>query len=271
MQRERIVHAARYLPEDENWRPQTWRHFRYSVLQRLRDHGAQSIDEIAAAPPWVLFLPLNRAELFAIVDSARRLGLIAPLDSTASAEMLSRNTQWVVTQDGRRTIRHGLSWIFDKLGANTVLKTVATLAVGLLSATAFIQWLDGLDTTEVALGAELGIFFVWGVFWIALASRSRSAGAEARRTTSQDWQRWRRERSQMSEIAEREFPRRRTLTACLAFVLLEAALVLLGWNETWFQPIPWLGFLVFAYPAVIWFARWNVIEELAIRAELGEH
>jgi hypothetical protein len=271
MQRATSEPAARLLPEGENWRPETWRHFRFAVLRQLRNHGAQSVDEIAAAPPSVLFLRLNRTEVRAILDSARRLGLITPLDVMASAEAFARQTEWAVTARGNRAIRYGLPWVLGRLDPNTVLKAAVTFVIGLLSAGAAVQWLTSLDVTEVAVGIEIAVLLLWILISVVLAVRSRTAGAEARRATSEDWQRWRRECILLREIADLEFPRVPTLVALPAFVLLEVVLYLLGAEQIFWQAIPWIALLVFTYPAMIWFLRWYRIEELAVKAELGEH
>lgn len=153
--------------------------------------------------------------MIATVDSARRLGLIAPLDPAASREALTGQTQWAVTDNGRRTIRHGLPWVFDKLGGLTKMSSILTLVVGAISLGAILHWLHERNGAEVALGAELVIFLVWGICSLALALRSRSAGARARRTASQDWRRWQQDRPEWSEIATRGFPLWPTLAAVL--------------------------------------------------------
>jgi hypothetical protein len=262
--------AARYLREDERWRPRTWRHFRYAVLKRLRDHGAQSIEEIAATPPWVLFLPLSRREVIAVVDSARRLGLITPLDASASLESLDPRRQWVVTEAGRRTIRHGLPWVFDKLGALSKWGSILAMIAGLISAGAVIKWLHERDGAEIVFGVEACIYLLWGAGSLALLLRSVSAGARARRTTSQDWQRWQQERPEWSKIAARRFPRWRTASAISVFVLLEAALFVLDQDGLWTQALPWIALLALAFPAMIWFARWNDIEAAAAELKKQE-
>lgn len=53
--------AARLLPEHEWWSRQTWAHFRYVVLDHLRQFGAHSLDELAGSPPEILGLQLSRA------------------------------------------------------------------------------------------------------------------------------------------------------------------------------------------------------------------
>jgi hypothetical protein len=255
------VSASWYLSDDEKWRPRTWRHFRYTVMRRLRDHGAQSIDELVAAPIKVLFFELNRSELLAIIDSARRLGLIRRADAGVLDGPISCRARWVVTDEGRRRIRHGLPWVFDKLGG--VLKLGGILsAIGAVGiSAAVVQWFKTRDSTEVAALVECAFFLLMTICAAGLLLRSHGAGANARRTTSRDWQRWQRERAEWNKIALRPFPRWWcamlvvTSLACvgaLSYVHLEGPV----WLESLIVSLLWLP----AIPVLDWFKRWSEIE-----------
>ncbi len=101
------------LPEDErDWRPATWRHFRFVLIRHLQDEGAHSLDELVREPPAVLGLELNRRELKAAIDSARRREEIVELPRPAGSP--PRTAEWVVTDRGRKATAHALPWLFEQ-------------------------------------------------------------------------------------------------------------------------------------------------------------
>lgn len=250
--------AKRFLPSEESWRPRTWRHFRYALLRHLQDQGAHSLEDLTADPPEVLHLGLNRTELLAVIDSSWRKGLIRRFDTATAGGPIASRDGWAVTEDGQRTIRHGLPWIFDKL--DLVPKMVSLIAA--LLGTAIVgNWLRSRSETEIAIIAGFGLLAFLALF----ALRSHAAGANARRAASRDWKRWQNDRPEWSKIAQRRFP----WWAAAAPLVAVSVVVLLAKHVSGALVEQFGALLViFAWtPLLGWFSRWDEIERKAKERE----
>jgi hypothetical protein len=263
--------AARFLPSDEHWQPRTWTRFRYAVLKKIYDSGAHSASELYANPPTILFLPLNRAEIRATLDSARRRGLIAPLHP--GAVQLSNREEWILTEEGRRAIRHGLPWLMEKMGGlpkslSAIVALLGSLGLGRLVS----QWFKDHDSGDVMLVVFLLVAVVVIAGSALLAARSRDTGVNTRKAVVRDWRRWAVERPQWHEIATSTFPWWWALAAVVYFFV---STFLVGLVPA-IHESDFLSFLTFApiwavgAPLLDWYNRWDDIEAKAAEARRAE-
>jgi hypothetical protein len=254
--------ASRLLPAEERWHPRTWKQFRFAVLQRIHDSGAHTVAELCAAPPQLLFLPLNRTEIRAALDSARRRGLVAPLHPHPGP--LSKDDEWILTDQGRRTIRNGLPWLMEQLGGLPRYLSAIVALVGSLSLGKWIESHDGWDLAAVAVMAASALV-VFGS--IVLIVRSQGAGAAIGRTVARDWRRWARERPEWYERATAPLPWR-WLFAALAYFL--GGGYLLGsvpGQSTLLATLVGLPSIALFMPVFIWYFRWGIIGSEAVEME----
>jgi len=70
----------------DEWTPRVWKAFHRELLIELVDRGSATVDELGWRQLSVLELPLDRTELIAVVESARRHGLVKPHESAARAD-----------------------------------------------------------------------------------------------------------------------------------------------------------------------------------------
>jgi hypothetical protein len=256
--------ANRYLPENEEWRPQTWVSFRYAVLRRLKECGAHSVEELASAPPELLYLELNRNEILAALDSARRRGLVRTIDPRSGGGAIASREEWVLTEDGRRTIRHGIPWILDKLAVLPKLVSIGTF-LGALGLSAVIsQQLRTSNSSEIIGLVELLVVLGGALCFMTLTIRARSAGARVRRNVCRDWRRWQADKPHWYAIARRRFPWKWLPLAFLGFLLgvLAAGYLPIGSFPAGMLllAVAWL----FAAPIYAWSTRWDLIAGDAI-------
>jgi len=277
--------AARGLPVEENWRPRTWAHFRYLVLRQLHKQGAHTIAQLAGNPPETLGLPLNRRELTAVLESARRRRLITRLDPDTGTGPITPADEWVLTGQGRSAIRGAAPWLFGQAGRLRVLAPLLTIAGGLGAWKVLAEWAgQGGGTTILALviGAIFALEFI---LLGGMTLRSRSTGEDAHSFVAKDWKRWEREKPELHRIASEGFP-----WIPLALILALAMLLIVLGARMSPHPPPlshdqspllflfrsWpagLGVLLFAgvfvYVSTGWTSRWDQIAQIR-KAELDD-
>jgi hypothetical protein len=282
--------AAQYLPHGESWSPRTWKHFRFCVLRHLHDHGAHTLDELAAASPKALFLPLSRSEILAALDSARRRGEVTRLAPGAETARIAPEDEWTVTDSGRKSIRHGLSWMAGTLPRSfgIAIALLTTFGVG----KTLTGWLNHSDGATIFVVAEFSIFVLGGLCALLLLLRSRAAGVSARREVSHEWKRWAAARSEWHRIATQRFPWLWLVASVVMFLLGTLAIarfsplrhlgpqpmrighLIVRDPEAPFwvlvrEAIALLPFWFTAIPVYRWTQRWNRIEVQA-RARSAE-
>jgi hypothetical protein len=291
--------AARFLPADEQWGEDTWYHFRLRLLKHLKTHGAASLADLKAAPPSVLWLPLNEAELLASLESARRRQYVQPLGHERSASGRPTDEEWVLSDAAVRLLRGNASWMSDNLkDTGKVVGTLATVAAAVFGAGKVAEALAD-QGEEVSIG--IAVVIVIGL--VALVRRIIATGNRAWESAARDWRRFQRERPVWYAIAQEDM-------SVWARYGLQFALPA-GWT-IWFmlQPVtsvpdlpsdlrgppgvtcsnllgfevpcesdPWVPIIVivvsglcvtvFCYKYVRWWRRWRRIETLAKEAASG--
>jgi hypothetical protein len=95
----------------EDWSPRVWKAFHRRLATELVRYGASSIEDLERRRFHVVELALDRTELTAAVDSARRHGLVAPLEHSVRADGTSSPlVEWAPTEDGRKLSQGPLRW-----------------------------------------------------------------------------------------------------------------------------------------------------------------
>lgn len=156
---------------------------RRSVLAALSRHGAMSITEFDALGLEVLRTPMDREMLIVLVESARRFGLVAPLQHERRADGSPIvDVEWALTAAGA----HDLTGLGARVAQaakplNLLVSTLSTL--GLLAAIkGSLDTVDIIVAPHVAAGIGLLVPIVILAVAIALSARrgaSDQAVAEA--------------------------------------------------------------------------------------------
>lgn len=203
--------ARRLLPEEErDWRPATWRHFRFVLTRHLQKEGAHTLHELAQDPPSVLGLKLNRHELKAVVDSARRRGEIAELSRAGGVSY--QRAEWIITEHGRKEASHALPWLFAQgtRMQSWVVPTITALGVFGIG----VSKTQGPNLILLVVASVL----VGSMVWLLASIRSTTSGAKAGRRVGRDWARWGRLRPAWYRKAFQPFPWRSALLGAVTFV-----------------------------------------------------
>ena len=122
-------HTAALPPtrSGDEWPPRVWNAFHRRLLSELLAHGALTIDQLELRRVHVLELVLDRAELVALVDSARRHGLVQPLPHSTRADgSESAEVEWAPTEEGRKRAQGVVRWALRGL---TVIPPVIAIAL----------------------------------------------------------------------------------------------------------------------------------------------
>jgi hypothetical protein len=168
-------------PRDE-WSPRVWKAFRRQLLSELVERGAATIEELEQRQFHVLELALDRAELTAVVESARRHGLVKGLgDAEASEDKKLAEIEWAPTEEGRKCAQRTRQWAANK--AQFFLSPVIVVAVG--------SALWRLVTTQDLLLAIIVGMVSLSLVWFAIVFLHRYAGGAARpsRAIATQWSR----------------------------------------------------------------------------------
>jgi hypothetical protein len=89
-------------PRDE-WSPRVWKAFHRQLVIELMRGGAATIEELEQRQFHVLELALDPTELTAVIESARRLGLVKALPAAHRADGTTPpDNEWAVTEDGSK-------------------------------------------------------------------------------------------------------------------------------------------------------------------------
>lgn len=125
---------SRPLPTDECWSAGTLSYLRRSLLQELRRRGSCTVADFTANRPEVLGLALADAEIHALLDSARRLGLIRMVSDGRGLDGRFIEPEWTLTERGRLTAPRLTSWFLNSMGSlSRVLFALLSLVVGLVA------------------------------------------------------------------------------------------------------------------------------------------
>lgn len=112
-----------------DWSSRTLRAMRRPILEAFRARGAMTVSELDEQGVEVLHLRLNQAELIRLLESARRHQLIVPLASACKPNgSPAVDTEWALTDTGRRELSGFLSWVGGLAGS--VTRHVKLLASG---------------------------------------------------------------------------------------------------------------------------------------------
>jgi hypothetical protein len=213
-----------------------------------------STEELTAYPPTVLFLPLNEAEIAATVESLHRHQLVEALEGN-DAGTQSSSRLWAPTDQGRRVVRGIDSRVGDSLRRiGPVVKTVLTLAIalaGLLGLNALLEKeIKDVQFDWATIGAIAGIVLVYTAFfgffgtWAWRGFRND----RAKRSVSQDWNRWRRARPEWLPIADRKAP----LGWIGVVILCLACLIAVQWQHDFLPDLTgWSGHI----PVIDWILK----------------
>jgi hypothetical protein len=87
----------------DEWSPRVWKAFHRQLVIELVASGAATIQELEQRQFHVLELVLDRTELTAVIESARRLGLVKALHAPQRADGTKPlDDEWAVTEEGRK-------------------------------------------------------------------------------------------------------------------------------------------------------------------------
>jgi len=256
--------------DEDRWRRATWIHFESRLLTHLRQRGARSVDELVEDPPEVLWLALTREEVEAVVEFARRRGLVYPLGHEKRADGEHTRDEWILTEKGESATQLGFRWLRSKAGGVVKIVSLLLALLGALGVTsAFGQWMRTNQSTDIIwlsglLVAYIAIFGLAGLFTL----RARTSGASRRAAAAADWVRWRHERPDWHALATRPFPWARTILAGVVTVGVPAALVSFGvLSDRSLQVVAAIIFPVAFKPAMSWMKRWQTLEAKARELE----
>jgi hypothetical protein len=230
-----LLPEARLLPADEEWTPKTWAHFRYQLLLHIKSHGACTVEEIQAVGLEVLHLPLSREELIAVVESARRRGLVSPTGHSKAADGSPVDLEWRLTSMGRQAARSPLAWAMSSIGASLrrLLPPLAAVVTALGLSAYATKMFTKLPWWTVALIALGFVYFAYFVM-LGLAMRwSRRNGAGPGLAIANEWTRFQREHRDWYEAIRTPFPWRFTILCGVgAGGAVILALAVHGWGRS---------------------------------------
>jgi hypothetical protein len=146
--------------------------FHRTLLAHLEAHGALSLAGLRRTAPRVLDLSLNGPEVEALLDSARRHGLVESLPPAAERTAGAGETEWAPTERGRAKIGGPA-----QLGFGLAKLLPVALIVPVVT-----ELSKNLDTTgDVVLAISAGIGALFLLLLLSLAIHRRSQGALPRR------------------------------------------------------------------------------------------
>jgi hypothetical protein len=152
--REVVAGVAPELRDD--WGPRVWKAFHRALLNELSRNGASSLDDLMRRRFHVLELPLDRQELVAVVDSARRAGLIAPLGQAEDAEGNAiGSVEWAPTDTGRSRLQ-SFGRFLSRISAAIPSAVLAAVVTGTLW-----PWLKNQNVVVAVLCAAALLAFLW--------------------------------------------------------------------------------------------------------------
>jgi hypothetical protein len=194
----------------DRWNGRVWRAFQRALLSDLTERGAGSIDDLEARRMHVLELPLDRLELVAVVESARRAGLVEPLGHERAADGSDvEEPEWSPTEDGRRRTLPFTRWLLRgaALVPSAVIIALTKDVVG--------PWLDDQDGKVIVPGLAItvSVALALGVFLY------RRVGGASKREIASAWSRHAVELPALNR-AQAWWTRRTTMFAALALFCL---------------------------------------------------
>jgi hypothetical protein len=142
--------------------------FHEVLLAHLNEHGASTIAELEARPLSWFYLPLNHDEIADVMESARRHGLVVPLDHRVDGhERPLRGVEWAPTERGaalhepsgmsRRSLFSGLV-----SGPTRFRQTLADVLplIGFFAGAAVLKQLTDGSTRFVIAGAIVAVLLL---------------------------------------------------------------------------------------------------------------
>jgi hypothetical protein len=168
-------------PRDD-WTPRVWKAFHRELLIELVDRGSATIDELMSRQLRVLDLPLDRIELVAVVESARRRGLVRALDEPTRADgSPAAEIEWAATEEGRKRVPRVLHWATRRVSA-----VPPALAIAAASQVPW-SWVQSQDPVNMAVGVLIGLNII--VVATVVVHRFVSGAGRNRRAIALQWSR----------------------------------------------------------------------------------
>jgi hypothetical protein len=113
----------------DDWSPRVWKWFCHAVLDDLISSGAASFDELERRRVSVLDLALDRIELTAVLEHARRTGLLEAKENAHRADGTTASAvEWAPSENARLSMGGPLKWALSIAGA-----IPSALLIGVLS------------------------------------------------------------------------------------------------------------------------------------------
>jgi hypothetical protein len=168
------------LDARDQWSAPVWKTFRRVLVNDLVENGAATVSDLERRRIDFLELALDRKEILAVVESARRTGLVEPLGHEQRADGATVDgPEWAVTDEGHsKTMSFG-RWL-RRFGA--VAPSAALLAV---STDVIWPWLRD-QRPLVAIG---GGVLVVVLAWMLAVILYRRVGGASGRTVARSWSR----------------------------------------------------------------------------------
>jgi hypothetical protein len=144
------------LPLRDDWSARVWKAFHRALLADLARHGASSLADLKRRRFHVLELALDEQELLAVVDSARRAGLIAPLGQERRPDGGAIEAdEWAPTDAGRSRMQG-----FVRVGLKTATMVPWAVVAGLVGRAA-APWISNQNPVVFVFCAATLLVLAW--------------------------------------------------------------------------------------------------------------
>lgn len=167
----------------DDWSQRIWRWFSVKVLRSLVDDGAATVEELRRRKIDVLDLALDAVELTAVLDHARRTGLIEPLGQDGRPDGTTiRATEWIPSERGRFRVLGPVRWALTGVSA-----IPSALLLGLFSIL-LKEPVEDLLHSDPVVAAVIALVAV-EILVLSLISAHRYFSGASARTIARAWSR----------------------------------------------------------------------------------
>jgi hypothetical protein len=167
----------------DQWSPRVWKWFCQLLLKDLTNAGAATVEELEQRQFSVLDLPLDRAELVAVTEHARRTGLIEPLGQERRADRSTpAETEWIPSESGRLRLRGVTRWALSGFGA---IPSVLLVTAASFLPSSPIKDIGDIDRVALVVFAAAMI----EILGVGIYLAHRYAGGAGSRTIATQWSR----------------------------------------------------------------------------------
>lgn len=167
----------------DGWSPRVWAWFCRRLLDSLTTAGSATTMELRRRRITVLDLDLDRTELDAVIDCARRTGLIEARHSPPQSSGERRDEPvWQPSERGLQKVRGPLRWLIAGLSA--VPSTLIAVAAGLLAKGPLVDF-----ARAQPLGFAFATLVVLEIMVVAVILAHRYLGGAGPRQIATQWSR----------------------------------------------------------------------------------